>query len=56
MEPVVPLVERDQLISHAICSVLVEDFIDSTGQTFWIRIRQALVVEQEQPRMIGVAV
>lgn len=54
MQPVESLVERDQLVSHAISSILVVDFIDGTGQTFWILVRQALIIEQEQPCMIVV--
>lgn len=54
MQPVVPLVERDRFVPHAVGSVLVDHHVEGACKTFWILVGQLPVVVYEQARVFGV--
>jgi hypothetical protein len=56
VKPVVPHPEIDELVRDTLDTVLFDGFVDGSRQPLRIVVRESLVIEQQQPRVIHLVV
>jgi len=56
VEPFVPLSEINEMVFNPVSPILIENFVNSSSESFWVGVRQVLLVVEEDSRVVVLVV